>query len=76
MHFHVKAYYVPGKYHIIADTVSRLHEDGQVLHLEALINNWAFCHFGISHIFDWYTMANHMSLYKALYGTIIQQVQI
>ncbi len=58
----VKALYMPGDKHILADSISRLHEPGQLLHVEALLNEWWLCHKGLDNGFAYYSLANHMSL--------------
>ena len=37
--FVVKAMYVPGKSHILADTISRLHEHGKLVEFEDPMND-------------------------------------
>ena len=68
----VRAMYMPGEKHVIADTVSRLHEPGQWLHLEALLIEWWSCHCGVYNAFQYYNMCNHMTL--AALGCILDQV--
>jgi hypothetical protein len=60
--FIVKSIYMPGVKHIIADTVSRLHERGRLLQLESLFNEWHSCHSGIVQAFNYVSLCNHMSL--------------
>ena len=55
--FHVKAVYIPGENHILADTVSRLHENGKIMLLESLINNCC-CGNAFQHV----SFCNHMSM--------------
>lgn len=56
--FVVKAFYVPGKSHNLADAASRLHEQGQLLRLEAEWNTA----FGHTNNFCNVNMLAHMSL--------------
>ena len=69
----VKAIYMPGVKHVLADTISRLHEPGQLLHLEALLNEWCACHLGLNKGFMYYSLLNHMSM--ATLCSIFDQVQ-
>lgn len=58
----VRAVYMPGEKHVLADTISRLNEPGQLLHLEALLNEWCFCHCNVADGFGYYSLRNHMSV--------------
>jgi len=69
----VHAVYMPGERHVIADTISRLHEPGELLHLESLMNEWSLCHCGLEGGFAYYSLCDHMSL--ASMGYILNQVQ-
>ena len=40
----VRALYMPGHRHVIADCISRLHEPRQFNCLESIINKWYLCH--------------------------------
>ena len=68
----VRALYMPGEKHVLADTVSRLHEPGQLLHLESLINEWCHCHCGVMNGFAYYSLCDHMSMSSL--GCILDQV--
>ncbi len=68
----VKALYMPGEKHVLADTVSRLNEPGQLLHLESLLNEWCGCHCGLDDGFAYYSLCNHMSMLAL--GSILDQV--
>ena len=59
----IRAIYLPGNLNIIADTVSRLHEAGQLLHLESIVNDWYMCHIGYPGAFAYVSLCNHMSLH-------------
>ena len=72
--FVIKIVYLPGNLNIVSDTVSRLHEPGQLLHLEAIINEWYLCHRGLRHAFDSVSLCNHMSL--GALCSILQHVTI
>ena len=71
--FHVKAKYLPGELNVIADTISRLHENGRLLQTEAIVNEWYLCHFGVPNAFNCVSLCNHMSL--ASLCSIFSQVQ-
>ena len=58
----IRAIYLPGNLNIIADTVSRLHEAGQLLHLESIVNEWYMCHTSQPCAFAYTSLCNHMSL--------------
>ena len=60
--FHVVAVYVPGARNAIADAASRLHEHGQLISLESLINEWYSVHTGLQDAFSLFSLCNHMSL--------------
>ena len=68
----VRALYMPGEKHVLADTASRLHEQGQLLHLESLIDEWCGCHCGIDNGFAYYNLCDHMSM--STLGSILDQV--
>lgn len=71
--FVVRAIYTPGARHIIADTISRIHEPGQIHALEAVINNWYKAHWPhIPYCFDHVSFASHMSLSSLI--SILPQV--
>lgn len=38
--FKLRAIHIPGRFNIIPDTISRLHEPGQILHLKSLLDSW------------------------------------
>ena len=63
---------MPGKKHVIADTVSRLHECRQIDHLESLVNDWYECHHKVENYFASVSLANHMSF--ATLASIIDRV--
>ncbi len=69
----VRALYMPGVKHRLADTISRLHEPGQLLHLESQINEWYMCHLHVSNGFMFHSLLNHMSM--ATLCCIFAQVQ-
>jgi hypothetical protein len=71
--FHVVAIFMPGVRNVIADTVSRLHEPGQLLRLEAIVNDWFWTHGGVNEAFMGTSLCNHMSM-GALFS-IFSQVQ-
>jgi hypothetical protein len=60
--FVVKAIYMPGHKHLIADTISRLHEPCQIRRLEQLVNDWFMCHCNYNNAFSYVSMCNHMSM--------------
>ena len=70
--FVIRALYMPGKKHIMADTLSRLHEPGKFLYWEHLVNEWFLCHYKIEHMMVEVNLCNHMSL-SAL-CTLLRQV--
>lgn len=70
--FSVKAVYMPGCKHIIADTVSRLHEPGNFLYWETLINDWYACHQKYNNALVSFNLLNHMTL--ASMSVILKQV--
>ena len=72
--FSVRAIYMPGHKHIMADTVSRLHEPGKLQQLQGLLLEWYRGHTGYSIDLSCMSLANHMSL-KSLYS-IIPQVEV
>lgn len=70
--FVVKAQYMAGCKHVIADCLSRLHEPARLLQWESYLNNWYACHY---HVYDMMTslhLCNHMSL--AALATLLSQV--
>ena len=70
--FVVKAKYIPGSTNVVADAISRLHEDGRLLQVESLVNQWYF-ELGSSNVaFHASSICNFMSL-GSMY-TIFQQV--
>ena len=68
----VKACYVPGCLQDIPDAVSRLHEVNGLKRVQALIDDWYFCHMHATRVFETFSLLNHMS-YNALL-LILQQV--
>ena len=52
--FKLHAIHIPGRIHTIPDTISRLHEVGQVLHLYSLLQYW-------HRRAVYFDMLNHMS---------------
>lgn len=54
--FRLRAVHIPGKLNQMADVISRLHEPGQILHLQSLLNNW---HHNNGYTIEW---NNHMSV--------------
>ena len=72
--FAIKAVYVPGKTHVIADTLSRLHESGNLLFYECLYNQWYKDHYNMKDAFNFVSLCNHMSL--ASLCSIYSQVEM
>ena len=60
--FVVKARFLAGRFNVVADCISRLHEPGRLLHLESHINEWYLCHKGKDAVFQTVSFCNHMSL--------------
>ena len=58
----VRVVYMPSVKHRLADTISRLHEPDQLLHLESQINEWHMCHLHVSNGFMFHSLLNHMSM--------------
>lgn len=70
--FVVRSKYIKGVNNNMADCISRLHEPGRLLELEAHINTWYMCHHSAAVVFETMSLCNHMSL-KTL-CTICEQV--
>ena len=68
----VRALYMPGHRHVIADCISRLHEPRQFNCLESIINKWYLCHTHKDN--DQYSMLSHMSMSSLC--TVLKQVQL
>ena len=60
--FVVKARFLAGRFNVVADCISRLHEPGRLLQLESHINEWYLCHKGTDAVFQTVSFCNHMSL--------------
>ena len=57
--FKLRAMHIPGKLNQLPDCISRLHEDGQVLHLQSLLQFWHHQKLDNVHV----AWTNHMSPY-------------
>ena len=68
----VRALYMPGHRHVIADCISRLHEPRQFNSLESIINKWYLCHTHKDN--DQYSMLSHMSMSSLC--TVLKQAQL
>ena len=65
--FVVKSIYIPGVKHVLADTVSRLHEKGRLLQFESLFNDWHLCHTSVGQAFNHVSLCIHISLASVFY---------
>ena len=45
--FKLHAVHIPGQLNMLPDTISRLHEPGQVLHLQSLLSSWHHCAYSL-----------------------------
>ena len=71
--FVVKARFLAGRFNVVADCISRLHEPGRLLQLESHINECYLCHKGADAVFQTVSSCNHMFLNALL--CILNQVR-
>ena len=62
--FVVKVFYMPGCLQTIPDRISRLQENGGLLKVEKIINNWYLCHAMYADMFVSFNLLNHMSMHS------------
>lgn len=70
--FCVKVFYMQGCLQTLPDAISRLHENGGLLKVQSLINDWYLCHAMYTKLFMSFNLLNHMSVYSLL--CILDQV--
>jgi hypothetical protein len=59
--FIVKAIYMPGVKHVLADTISRMHEPRMLNKLQKLLHEWFICHTGVHIDLSDLSLSNHMT---------------